>query len=666
MSAAWPPSKARSSAFGLLAMALMTVAMALPAQTMAEQASQPSSFIAGHLDVSSGADDTSGHTCARLGEGTLRCWGFGGNGRLGYGSTSTIGDDETPGSAGPVDLGAGRTAERIAAGAFHTCAMLDGGSLRCWGFGGNGRLGYANTNDIGDDETPASVGPVDLGAETATALSAGGAHTCVLLTVGSVRCWGFGGNGRLGYASRSNIGDNETPGSVGPVHLGAGRTARAISAGNAHTCAVLDDGAVRCWGYARDGRLGYLDTNNDVGDNETPASVGPVNLGTNRSAEAISAGNAHTCALLDDGSVRCWGFGGNGRLGYGDTSTIGDDEIPGSVGPVDLGTDRSAEAITAGDDHTCALLDDGSVRCWGFGGNGRLGYGNTGDVGDDETPGSVAPVDLGSDRGAVAISAGGRHTCALLDDGSIRCWGGAAEGRLGYCNANDVGDDETPGSVGPVNFTGSAGCATNVSSPGPDPGAQAPSAARPLGGSRAVRYRRALAAQARRERQLRGCYGKVGRHARREQRLVRRSAPSRRRARAARHIKRHERRGRWACRARHGRTPGRVTDLRARAVSPSSIALSFRAPGTAGSRAPAAREYVVKQSRRPIRGRRGFRGAETLCGGRCRSNVRFVGATVKLTVTDLHPRTAYYYSVAARDNVSGRLGPRSKTAKART
>ncbi len=440
----------------------MIVVMAAAAGTLArgasaEQASQPGSPAAGHIDVSA-ASDLSGHTCAVISGLGARCWGFGGHGRLGLGNEITIGDDETPGSVGPVDIGAGRTLTAIAVGAFHTCALLNDGSVRCWGFGGDGRLGYANVATIGDDETPGSIGPVDLGAgRTAKAITAGSGHTCALLDEGSVRCWGFGGDGRLGYGNPNPIGDNETPGSAGPVDLGAGRTAQAISAGDTHTCAILDDGTVRCWGFAAIGQLGYAN-NVTIGENETPGSVGPVDLGAGRTAKAISAGSGHTCALLDDGTVRCWGFGGNGRLGYANVATIGDSERPGSVGPVDLGEGRTAVAISAGAAYTCAVLDDGSVRCWGSGANGRLGYASTNDIGDDESPGAVGPVNLGPGRSAAAISAGGRHTCALLDDGAVRCWGSGAYGTLGYCNENDVGDDEPPGSAGPVKLLSAVYC----------------------------------------------------------------------------------------------------------------------------------------------------------------------------------------------------------------
>jgi len=106
--------------------------------------------------------------------------------------------------------------------------------------------------------------------------------------------------------------------------------------------------------------------------------------------------------------------------------------------------------------------------------------------------------------------------------------------------------------------------------------------------------------------------------------------------------------------------------LGASAASKTKVVLSFRAPGTDRARGPAARGYLVKQSRRPIRGRRGFRRAQTLCRGSCRFAVTRVGSRIELTVTDLRPNTTYFYALAARDNVSRRLGPRSPVVKVRT
>ena len=429
----------------LCAALIALLALAFPAAAPAEQASEPTSPAAGLLDA--GGE----HSCS-LDAGRVRCWGLGFSGQLGYGNSASIGDDETPGTAGPpVDLGPGRTALALSAGEFHTCAVLDNGSVRCWGFGGNGRLGYGNTSNVGDDESPGSVDPVNLGVgRTAVAISAGGAHTCAVLDNGSVLCWGFGEDGRLGYGDQATIGDDEQPGVLAPVDLGAGRTATAISAGDEHTCALLDDKTVRCWGtngslFQGDGRLGYGNPDT-IGDNETPGTVGPVSLGG--AAVAISAGDVHTCAVLEGGAVRCWGNGVDGRNGYGNEFRIGDNELPSSVGPVAVGA--AATAISAGN-HTCARLTGGAVRCWGPGAAGRLGYANTADIGDNETPESVGPVVLGGT--SRSISAGSAHTCARLDDASLRCWGAGGAGRLGYGNANDVGDNETPSAAGAVDLT---------------------------------------------------------------------------------------------------------------------------------------------------------------------------------------------------------------------
>ena len=622
---------------GLVAAAIV----ALPNGAAADQASQPSSPVAGR--VAAGMF----HTCAVL-DATVRCWGYGGDGALGYGNTATIGDDETPGSAGPVDVGAGRSVTAIAAGSFHTCALLDDATVRCWGFGGDGRLGYANTASVGDIQTPASAGPVELGpGRTARAISAGGAHTCAVLDDATVRCWGAGFDGRLGYGNTDSAGDVRTPGSAGPVNLGG--PARAISAGGAHTCAVLVDNSVRCWGFGGSGRLGYANIDN-VGDTPTttPSTAGPLDLGPGRTATAISAGGDHTCAVLDNGSVRCWGFGGSGRLGYANTDNVGAVQTPGSVGPVDLGPARTATAISAGGDHTCAVLDNGSVRCWGAGAFGQLGYANADPVGDVQAPGSVGPVDLGPARTATALATGDLHTCALLGDTSARCWGAVANGRLGYCSLRTIGDDETPGSVGPVDLsTSNAGCASSV------PGAGVPSATFPDGSGSPLppsaepalngRLADALRREAERARRLRSCLRTTARR------------PKRLRAGA-----------RTACLRTFGRTPGRPTGLSAQAISSSSIALGFVAPGSDGNRLPAAHSYLVKQSRRPIRNRREFLRAPTLCRGACRFAVTAVGARIELSITDLRPHSTHYYAVAARDNVSHKRGPRSRTLRIRT
>ena len=170
-------------------------------------------------------------------------------------------------------------------------------------------------------------------------------------------------------------------------------------------------------------------------------------------------------------------------------------------------------------------------------------------------------------------------------------------------------------------------------------------------------YALALASEARRASDLRSCLAQA----------VRRSGVPRRasvRQRAA--ARRRAANPRQRCFKLHGRTPGRVSGLSARRLSSSKIALTFNAPGTDGSRPPAARSYLVKQSSRAIRGARGFARAQTLCKGSCRFSVTRVGERITLTITGLRLRSSYFYALSARDNESGRLGPRSQTVTAKT
>lgn len=399
-----------------------------------------------------------GHSCALISNGEVRCWGRADEGQLGYGNTNAIGDDEDPSTAGVVQLG--NEAKSISAGTFHTCAVLVNGQVRCWGDGDSGRLGYGNTDPIGDDEVPTAVGPVQIG-QPAVTVAAGLKHTCVLLAKGSVRCWGDAANGRLGDPySTETIGDDEMPSTVADLTFdGTGGAEpglpKALTVGSEHSCVILADGTVRCWGKGAHGRLGYAETQ-DVGDNEYPgatfySTAHPVNMGTNQLATRIVAGYSTTCVRMDDGRVRCWGEGVSGRLGYASVANIGDNEHPASAGPVQLGSTRYGTIISAAGAHSCTAMDDGNLRCWGQNSSGQLGYNNTTVIGDNEHPTAVAPVDFGSGRKVTAISSGTSHTCAILDDATISCWGLGSYGQLGYGNTDNVGTSQT--AVGaPVNL----------------------------------------------------------------------------------------------------------------------------------------------------------------------------------------------------------------------
>jgi alpha-tubulin suppressor-like RCC1 family protein len=328
------------------------------------------------------------HTCAVLADNAVRCWGMNMDGRLGYANTNNIGDDEFP--TDPVDVGG--MVDQVEAGAFHSCARL-GNSVRCWGLGSLGRLGYGNVITIGDNEIPALAGEVDVGGPTVL-LSAGGAHTCAIALVGSIRCWGRNEQGQLGYGNTNNIGDNEVPASAGnvaniPMGLPLNAKVEQLSHGVTHTCALFESGDVLCWGSALFGEIGTGSTN-FLGDDELPASASPIDLPG--PAIAVSAGGAHSCALLENGEVHCWGANTFGELGYGNTSAVGDDESPSEAGPVQIGA--PAIQIEAGFFHTCAVTNTNEVRCWGNNDGGQLGLGNTSRIGDDEIPNSVPTIEL--------------------------------------------------------------------------------------------------------------------------------------------------------------------------------------------------------------------------------------------------------------------------------
>ena len=366
-------------------------------------------------------------------DGWVRCWGYGQYGVLGYGNTNNIGDNEHPASAG--DVWVGGAVSQLAVGYYHSCALLESGSVRCWGRNDMGQLGRGHTSNIGDDEDPNVGSAVALGG-AATQITAGYYHSCALLSTGDVRCWGQGQYGALGYANTNNIGDNEHPSSMPPVNVGG--SVEEIKAGGFHTCARLTTGAVRCWGMNSSGELGYGHTS-IIGDNEHPASAGNVPLGA--AATGLALGEMHTCAQTASG-VKCWGHGGYGQLGYANTNNV---LSPASAGYVALGAE--VETLSAGATHTCALTTDLGIRCWGFGLYGRLGYGNTNNIGDDEHPASAGDVSVGGL--AISVSAGYSHTCAVIEGTpyQVRCWGHGGGGKLGYANTNHIGDNELPSSV---------------------------------------------------------------------------------------------------------------------------------------------------------------------------------------------------------------------------
>jgi alpha-tubulin suppressor-like RCC1 family protein len=372
-----------------------------------------------------------GHTCVLLGNGAPRCWGHNAQGQLGQGHTRSLGDDEPLATVGNVPLP--ESGFQLAVGGHHTCLLHDSEMVRCWGRNDSGQLGYGHTRSLGDDEAVSNSGYVIFGGR-AVELVAGFAHTCVLLEGGAVRCWGHNAYGQLGLGHTRSLGDDEMPSSAGEVDVGG--PVRHLAAGAWHTCALLESGAVRCWGRNDSGQLGLGHTRH-VGDDESPASAGDVSVGGSVLQLAAHGTSQHTCARLTTGAVRCWGRNAHGQLGLGHTHPIGDDETPVSVAGVDTG--GLVLQVATGAEHTCALLSPGVLKCWGRNESGQLGRGNTASL---STP-PATPVSLGGTM-AFHIAAGAWHTCALLSSGEPRCWGRNTHGQLGLGHTYNLGDDEFP------------------------------------------------------------------------------------------------------------------------------------------------------------------------------------------------------------------------------
>jgi alpha-tubulin suppressor-like RCC1 family protein len=302
----------------------------------------------------------------------------------------------------------------LAAGGNHTCAVVgdiefNEGFVRCWG-----------NNDFGqlDDKTSTdSNTPVDLywggAAGLFRAVVAGWGHSCAFGNFldeppGGVKCWGYNKNGELGNGHNIHSYLSEYQVRVWGLY-----DVVALAAGDNHTCALLGSGGVKCWGYNEYGQLGDGTTNNS----NTPVDVEFLSGGV----VAIAAGWGYTCALIQDGGVRCWGSNQFGQLGDGT-------DVPyRNVRGVVAGLENDIVGISAGGAHTCALKKNNQVRCWGQNNYGQLGDGTA----KDRNLPVLAMVQRRIDDNVLQLASGRYHTCALMNLGRVRCWGNNQFGQLG-------------------------------------------------------------------------------------------------------------------------------------------------------------------------------------------------------------------------------------------
>jgi plastocyanin len=317
--------------------------------------------ITGATAIAAGAK----HSCAIAG-GRVRCWGKNDDGQLGNGTTA---DSSRPvavsGIAGatavsakrnytcalasgnvrcwgkpprvvsrtdaltPVTVSGLTNATAIAVGSGHVCAIVSGGTVRCWGDNSAGELGQGD-GAFDNSATPLAV----PGVSGAISIASGDFHTCVIMSGGTVRCWGYNAFAELGDG---DFGDGQNSDVPMPV---VGLTgAVAIAAGADHACAVRSGGDVSCWGY------NLLD---EVGPAGGQVAVRAVPVAGVTGAVAIAAGGHHSCALVGGGAARCWGLNLGGQLGGGSGETH-------TPTPVAVSGLAGATAIVAGDNHTLAL-----------------------------------------------------------------------------------------------------------------------------------------------------------------------------------------------------------------------------------------------------------------------------------------------------------------------
>ena len=331
------------------------------------------------------------------------------------------------------------TAGRIFLGFHHSCGVIGDGPAQCWGVNESGQLG--------DGTTTSTLSPVDILSSELTPLEdaaffatnnftevisfeptvyADRAHSCAVMRDTSVKCWGSNAYGQLGDGTTT---DRPYPADVleqGGLPLTG---AIAITAGYGYTCVLLETGGAMCWGYNAFGTLG----NGGSQDQLNPVDVLDPDSGLPLTGiSAIGARYRHTCALLGaDGSVLCWGKNQYGALGNGNTTTqYSPDPVLDPQGTEPL---TGATTLHVGHRQTCVTMSDGTARCWGQNDQGQLGNGQGALQAVSSLPQIVLANAEGDPLTAVrSVQIGTRHACALRDDDGIQCWGSSdANGMLG-------------------------------------------------------------------------------------------------------------------------------------------------------------------------------------------------------------------------------------------
>jgi alpha-tubulin suppressor-like RCC1 family protein len=360
------------------------------------------------------------HACVVFDDGTVRCWGNNADGQFGNSSSGTTNAVPQPVMTGPDSADLLGNAVSVSAGASHTCALLDDASAVCWGSNAHGKIGdnivrtHALTaSPIFLDQVISSPGTGNL----VLAVSAGRDHTCATFDNHEVYCWGSNALDQAGLDSGVlNLVHPKSAASTETRNLAAAPNGMVdLSGASSHICAIDGGGQIWCWGQNDHGQSGTGVSSNSL---PRPAevdfgAVSPAYLATN-----IETGKAHSCALLASGEVYCWGENDHYQTGHGNNDF--DRYAPSA--PAAYG---AAADLSAGSEHTCVIdRIDGRIHCWGNNDKGQLGRGMT-------TVATQSPAPVQNLGAAVAIDAGDNFTCAVIDDGAVYCWGVNDMGQLG-------------------------------------------------------------------------------------------------------------------------------------------------------------------------------------------------------------------------------------------
>jgi alpha-tubulin suppressor-like RCC1 family protein len=349
------------------------------------------------------------YMCAVLEDGSLYCWG-----RLDW---MGVGDFE--GVWQPTLISGLDNIVEVSSGSEFMCGRKRDGTVWCLGDGANGRLGNGSDDD---STTPVQV----VGINTAVRVISGAYHACALLTDGTVQCWGKGGE--LGVSNFANaLSPVEVEGLTDITDIAI---AKAESwGGGSSSCALARSGQLYCWGENREGALGTDDGNSS----RTPIATLSI-----PNATRIYGNGQHFCAMTAGGAVTCWGANYDGQLGNGRKGET-------KIGPTVVPGFNTVTALALSNDFTCALDSAGGVSCWGKNNVGQLGRGYrnvmSSDPGDPLGPEAV--VDVSS---VTVLGVGGGTACAVSGDGATYCWGANNEGNLGNGTASsqDVALKPTP------------------------------------------------------------------------------------------------------------------------------------------------------------------------------------------------------------------------------